>query len=173
MYMFCENDNLYLRPLILKDSDFIYHLKESNKNVILNYNELSKSTQKDLIKNSISKDDELYLIITEKQTSTHIGYIHSKFLYDKKISVIDFIINSDNNVNFMCEALSLFKNNLFKEDLVRLECNISSSNLLAKNILERLDFTLEGVKKMAYFNNNQFLDILIFSSINDNKRVYA
>ncbi|WP_155844725.1 hypothetical protein [Clostridium senegalense] len=50
MYMFCENDKLYLRPLILKDSDFIYALREKNKNFILNYAEVSRNAQKEKIK---------------------------------------------------------------------------------------------------------------------------
>ncbi|GAA0125408.1 hypothetical protein UT300019_13100 [Clostridium sp. CTA-19] len=165
MYMFCENDKLYLRPLILKDSDFIYELKEKNKNFILNYAEVSKNAQKEKIKNSISKDDELYLLITLKETSNHIGYIHSKFFNNGKIADIDFVIN-ENNSKLMEESLILFRKELFKQGCIRLECNICSSNLLGKKILENLDFKLEGTKEMSYFNNNNFFDILVFASLN-------
>ncbi|GAA0115806.1 GNAT family N-acetyltransferase [Clostridium senegalense] len=165
MYMFCENDKLYLRPLILKDSDFIYALREKNKNFILNYAEVSRNAQKEKIKNSISKDDEIYLLITLKETSSHIGYIHSKFFNNGKIADIDFVI-TDNNSKLIKEALILFRTELFKQGCIRLECNICSSNLLAKEILEDLNFNLEGIKKMSYFNNDNFFDILVFASLN-------
>lgn len=168
MYLFCESNRLYLRPVTLKDSNFIYNIKSNelikNFSIVNSFDDISNHTEIQDIKNTIKNNNEIYLILTLKEDNSNIGFIRSKFLNKKRNIVnLEFALNNGKRNGYMKEALNIFIEKLFSIGVERIEISILDNNKIAYSLLTSLNFKLEGTKRKAYYTSSKCHDVLILS----------
>lgn len=170
------SENIYLRPIELKDLDFILKIENDENNWLISENDAPYS-KKD-IENYISsiegleKDKQYRWIVCRKLDNKAIGAI-DLFEYDstQKRAGVGIIINEEfRHQGHASESLKLICHYAFSDlGLIQLWANILENNLKSIRLFEKCDFLKSGVKKNWILDDTHWLDMYFYQILNKEK----
>lgn len=171
MHKLCEGKRVYLRSIELTDAGLIAQWKDDilirRMSVGLN-TDISYENQFQDIKISIEEEEEIYLIIMLKDNDEPIGYIRINWLDEnKEMGWLRFGLGSHRQEGYAKEALKAIVDYLFKFGVHRIDAEVLSFNYPSQFTLKSIGFMHEGTRRQAYYNGEEYIDILIFGIINN------
>lgn len=173
MTAYCKTEHTNLRDIQLKDVHNI--VKWKNDPLIRKMSVgldtiINDENQERDIKRSIDNDDELYFIIYLNSTGKEIGYIRINWLDDtKKFAWLRFGLGEERGHGYAKEALNGLIQKLLKEGLHRIDAEVYDYNKRSFHLLTSLNFTKEGIKRQAHFENNEYSDVYVLGFLKDDK----
>jgi len=169
--MYIETERLYLRQVTLNDFMYLYDWKNSlllrKMSVGLKTN-ISPTQQKNDILSSLKNDYDLYTIIVNKSNDFPVGYIRINWLDSfKKIGWLRFGMGDCRNKGFMNEALLATLEYHFNKNVFRFEAEVLSFNKASLKLLSNLNFTIEGTRRKAHYQEDSYHDVHILGLLKE------
>ncbi|MFR1710533.1 MAG: GNAT family N-acetyltransferase [Clostridium sp.] len=169
MHKVCEGERVYLRNIELTDASLITQWKDDilirKMSVGLN-TDISYENQLQDIKLSIEEGEEIYLIVMLKDNNEPIGYIRINWLDEnREMAWLRFGLGSHRQEGYAKESLKVIVDYLFKLGVHRIDAEVLSFNYPSQFTLKSVGFMHEGTRRQAYYNGEEYIDILVFGVI--------
>ena len=169
MHKVCEGERVYLRNIELTDASLITQWKDDilirKMSVGLN-TDISYENQLHDIKLSIEEGEEIYLIVMLKDNNEPIGYIRINWLDEnREMAWLRFGLGSHRQEGYAKESLKVIVDYLFKLGVHRIDAEVLSFNYPSQFTLKSVGFMHEGTRRQAYYNGEEYIDILVFGVI--------
>ncbi|MBI9011447.1 MAG: GNAT family N-acetyltransferase [Clostridiales bacterium] len=161
--MYLNTERVFLRSVQVEDASLIVEWKSDflirKMSVGLDTDINIENQMKD-IKSSLKSDEELYQLICLNDTGRPIGYIRINWTGDG-MAWLRFGLGEKRKKGYAKEALIGFINQLRKEGLHRIDAEVYDYNLDSFNLLTRLGFIKEGVKREAHISEEKYSDVYV------------
>ncbi len=161
-----KNNRIYIREVKISESKIITKWKKDplvKKMALSPDMKISLRNQRDDIKRALKSKSDLYSIIVIKKTDKPIGYIRINwFGYAHRLAWLRFALGEERDKGYAKEALICFLNFLFKKGAHRVDAEVYEFNKVSYYLLKSLGFKKEGVRRKAYFDGRNFVDVLMF-----------
>ena len=173
--IFLEGDNIYLRPLELKDVEGNY-IKWLNDEDVVKYNShgrfpLNSQRLKGYVTMTKDSNNCVVLAIIHKKEEVHIGNISLQSInWVDSNAEISFVLGEKSfwAKGIMFEAGKLLINHAFnKLNLHRIYCGTSSQNIGMQKLALKLGMLKEGERKESIYKNGKFYSIFEYGIINN------
>ncbi|HSD13492.1 MAG TPA: GNAT family protein [Flavobacterium sp.] len=166
-----ETPNLILRKITPETYEFVFH--HYNDNDLKTFFGFSKNEELDKEKEKLKKGLTTYnrsfvnFQILDKETGDIIGAcgFHT-WSFEHHRAEIGYALNSDEHMGkgIMTETLKAVIDYGFKTmNLNRIEALIGPKNEASLRLVEKFNFTREGLLRQHYFKNNVMEDSVIYS----------
>jgi RimJ/RimL family protein N-acetyltransferase len=169
--MYVCGDKVTLRSVKLSDANIITKWKKDHfiKHMALDHDsKITLKNQRNDIKQAIESHNQIYLMITPNNGTDPIGYIRLNWMDNRKtIAWLRFALGEARGKGFGKDALSALLKHLFLSGLHRIEAETYEYNEKSINLLKYLGFKIEGVKRKAHFDGNNYRDILVFGLLKE------
>jgi len=163
---FCKGERVYLRPAHLSDVPLIVTWKKGplvQKMALYPGCEISAEREKESVKKASKADDELYLIVVIKRTDQPIGYVRLNFWEGQPgCAWLRFALGEERGKGYGKDAVACLMEHLFEQGLHRVDAEVYSFNTICLSLLASLGFVKEGVKREAFFDGKEYVDIVVF-----------
>jgi RimJ/RimL family protein N-acetyltransferase len=160
------SNRILLRPICSKDVSLIVQWKSDPlvRAMALNHSsQIDFQEQRNDIEQAITAEDQFYYIICLKKDMGPIGYIRVNLTDDEgKIAWLRFALGTCREQGYMKESLIAFLTNLFNRGIVRIDAEVYQSNTRSQRLVESVGFCVEGQKREAHFNGQNYEDIIVY-----------
>lgn len=160
------SSRVLLRPICAEDAPLIVQWKSDQ---FIKTMALSSSVRIDVqeqsrdIEHAIAAKDQIYYIICLKNDKRPIGYIRINLTDDEgKMAWLRFALGACREQGYMKESLIAFISYSFDAGIVRIEAEAYQSNIRSQRLMESIGFCVEGRKRDAYFNGENYEDIIVY-----------
>lgn len=124
--------------------------------------EISREKEEKDISKAIESNKELYLILVKKKDDIPIGYFRINWLHENNLfGWLRFVLGKERGKGYAYEGLKSLLTHLFNEGLHRMDAEVYENNEAALNLLKKLGFKQEGIKRDAHFDGEKYLDIIV------------
>jgi len=155
-----------LRPICAEDAPLIVQWKSDQ---FIKTMALSSSVRIDVqeqsrdIEHAIAAKDQIYYIICLKNDKRPIGYIRINLTDDEgKMAWLRFALGACREQGYMKESLIAFISYLFDTGIVRMDAEVYQSNIRSQRLMESMGFCVEGKRREAHFNGQNYEDIIVY-----------
>jgi RimJ/RimL family protein N-acetyltransferase len=167
----CESERLYIREVQYTDISSIIDWKSDPlvKKMALGPDiEISREKEEQYISKDIESENELYLILVKREEDIPIGYIRINWL-DKNhlFGWLRFALGKERGKGYAYEGLKSLLSHLFNKGLHRMDAEVYENNEAALNLLKKLGFKQEGIKREAHFDGEKFIDIIVLGLLRE------
>ncbi|MGG1574759.1 GNAT family N-acetyltransferase [Fictibacillus sp. NRS-1165] len=123
---------------------------------------INEGNQRRDIEKSSSSPNESYLMIIEKRSSLPVGYVRFNWMGGtRQYGWLRFGLGAESGKGYMQEALSGILDHLFDRETYRIDAEVYEYNKKSLKLLTALGFKKEGVRRQAYFDEDEYYDIYV------------
>ena len=158
-----ECSEIYLR--IVRDSDARFLTKWKNdpylkRNSIGIDTLITEKQQFSDIVSSLESDCDWYYLIVKKAEDKPIGYIRINIIDDHgKFAWLRFGMGEERGKGYCKAGLQCFIGKLFELGFHRIECEVYDFNERSWNMLEKIGFRQEGLKRESHFDADEYTNV--------------
>lgn len=172
-----ETERLILRKLSPEDFKYVFDNYSKEESMVFfgfqTEEEFQTGKQKSDKGYATHNRSIAFFQLIDKTSNTVIGAcgFHNWYFDHRRAEIgYNMINDSYKNQGFMTEALEkIIDYGFTKMNLHRIEALVGTENIPSLKLMEKFNFTKEGVLKEHYFINNKFEDSVIFSRLASDK----
>lgn len=160
------SSRVLLRPVCSEDVSLVVQWKSDQlvKTMALSPSAIiDAQEQSHDIERAIAGKDQIYYIICLKNDKKPIGYIRVNLTDDEgKMAWLRFALGACREQGYMKESLVVFLSYLFNIGIVRIDAEVYQSNIRSQGLMEAIGFCIEGRRREAHFNGQNYEDIIVY-----------
>jgi ribosomal-protein-alanine N-acetyltransferase len=172
--IFLQGPNIYLRALNEQDilGNYSTWLNDTEITKYNSHGRFAMTAEKllNFVQMSSQSNTSLVMAVVNRENDIHIGNISLQSInWIDRNAEIAFLLGEKAfwGKGVMLEAGKLIIEHGFNSlNLHRIYCGTSSQNLGMQKLAEKLEMTIEGIRKEALFNSGKYNDIIEYGILN-------
>ncbi len=162
--------DIKIKPIDSSYAVTIYKWKNDEliKEMALDYNyQTTLEEQTNDIERAIKSDYSEYNVIVLNDVIP-IGYIRIDWMDDQKeMAWLRFALGAERGKGYAKKALAIYLKRLFKKGCKRVEGEVYVHNVASQNLMEKLGFIKEGLKRKAHFTGKEYADVIVYGLLEE------